>query len=99
MEFYDAAKDKRIQMTLASIAPGHYLLQSYIPAIRYTERGGYAYDTATKGGKGVVDIVGNNGRALWGTFSGRVCFTSTPNANCFDFSNGRFSALNQSQQK
>jgi hypothetical protein len=47
------------------------------------------------GGAGRLEIVANDGAVLYGTFSGRVCFRSTPGVNCFTFYEGQLAALNQ----
>jgi hypothetical protein len=92
---YDAPRDQTIELLLPSLDPGEYDLTAWSTELRYTERGGYLYKTAIDGGRGTVTIAGANGRALWGEFSGRVCFVSTPGSNCFSIYRGKFSARDQ----
>lgn len=90
------ADDMKIEMNLPSLEVGDYDMTRFGSQLRYTERGHYLYVTAIGGGSGTVRIEGNNGTAIWGTFSARVCFKQTPNANCFSIYEGRWSAANQS---
>jgi hypothetical protein len=105
LSFADAARDQRFDIHIAgpppgsgerALQPGVYDLGGADGSIEYTERGGYRYITDISGGRATLEIVSSDGEVLWGTFSGRVCFASTPDANCRSFYEGRFSALDQS---
>lgn len=91
----DTEADEQIELILPSLDAGEYDVTGFEGEMIYTERVSYQYTTQISGGYGTVRIEGNNGVALWGTFEGRMCFTSTPDANCYRVYEGRFSALDQ----
>jgi hypothetical protein len=95
IEFTDRDDDQRILIRLPALDARSYEVSGFDGELLYEERGGYRYTTAIEGGRGSVIIDGANDRALWGRFSGRTCFVSTPGSNCFSHYEGRFSALDQ----
>lgn len=89
---YDPASNQFMTIFLPVLEPGTYQVSGFNGEVLYTERDTYSYSTAIVGGKGTVEVAGNDGRAVWGRFSGRVCYLDTPGSNCFSFYEGRFSA-------
>lgn len=98
IELSAPSEGMKIEIRLSSLEPGTYALSGFDGELEYTERQSYRYTTAIKGGEGTLTIDGNNGVALWGSFSGRACFRRTPGVNCFSLYSGRFSALDQRPQ-
>jgi hypothetical protein len=95
LSFMDNTRYQRIELFVRSLAPGVYELDGGQGTMEYIRDGGYRYISDIEGGEGTLEILGNDGEVLWGRFSGRVCFASTPDANCFRVYEGEFSALHQ----
>lgn len=94
LDFQDADAGEEMEMYLASFDAGTYDVTGFEGHLEKTEyRGGtYTYVSDIEGAEAVLTIDGNNGRALWGTFEARLCFSSTPGVNCNSYYDGRFSA-------
>jgi hypothetical protein len=95
VSFMDNTRDQRIELLLRTVQPGVYDLSGRDGTMEYYRDGSYHYISDIEGGEGTLEILGNDGEVLWGRFSGRVCFASTPDRNCFRIYEGTFSALHQ----
>jgi len=93
--FHDADADQMIEIYLPRLEVGTHQVDGFNGELIYTERGGYRYISNIEGGRGEVVIEGSNGKAFWGTFSGRTCFVQTPGVNCWSIYEGRWSAADE----
>ncbi|MCA9610222.1 MAG: hypothetical protein KC619_31715 [Myxococcales bacterium] len=95
IEAEDAAAGHTLRLYLRDLTPGTYQVTGFDGRIERVEQrnGTYTYVSDVEGGSGVVEIVGNNGMAVWGTFAGRFCYRPTPGVNCSSVYEGRFSAV------
>lgn len=95
LSFMDHLRYQQLELFVRTLQPGVYDLSGPHGVFEYTRDGSYRYVSDIEGGEARLEILGNDGEVVWGTFSARVCFASTPDSNCFRFYEGRFSVLNQ----
>ena len=81
-----------VSMILTALEPGEQILDELAPRLDMSRPFETILYTSRADGNGAITISGRNERAIWGVFQARVCYASTPGANCSDFSDGRFSA-------